>query len=83
MAEDGATNLVYTVTLDKAPIADTTINLTTTGTATSGTDYSGAVATVTISAGDTTATIDVTGIVADSMVEGTEKIGRASCRERV
>ena len=46
-----------------------------TGTATAGgTDYTALSGSVTILAGDTTATIDVTGIVADSLVEGTETV---------
>src|SRR5204862_4107431 len=39
--EDGAANLVYTVTLDHASAFDTTVNYSVGGTATEGTDYTG------------------------------------------
>ena len=56
VSEDGATNLTYTVTRSLNLSSPTVVNITTTGTATAGTDYSGNVATVTIPAGATTAT---------------------------
>ena len=65
-SEDGATNLTYTVTRSLNLTSPTTVNLTTVGTATSGSDYSGAVATVTIPAGATTATVTI-----DPTVDGT------------
>ncbi|MCX7089411.1 MAG: DUF4347 domain-containing protein [Methylococcales bacterium] len=73
VTEDGTPNLVYTVTLDKASTVDTVINLTTTGSATSTTDYSGSVVSVTVLAGQLTGsvTIDPT---ADSTVEVDETV---------
>lgn len=66
VSEDGATNLTYTVTRSLNLTSPTVVNITTTGTATAGTDYTGSVATVTIPAGATTATI-----VIDPTVDGT------------
>ncbi|MBP6176714.1 MAG: sortase, partial [Anaerolineales bacterium] len=71
--EDGATNLVYTVTLDKAPASDITINLTTTGTATTLTDYTGAAASVTILSGQTTGTVTINPTT-DATVEADETV---------
>jgi len=73
VTEDGAANLVYTVTLDKAPLVDTVINLTTTGTATSLTDYTGTVATVTILANQTTGTVTINPTT-DAIVEPDETV---------
>ena len=73
VTEDGVPNLVYTVTLDKAPLVDTTINLTTTGTATTGTDYTGTAATVTILAGQTTGTVTINPTT-DTLVEADETV---------
>ena len=59
--EDGATNLVYTVTLDQAPVVDTVINLSWSGTATAGVDFSGTrPSTITVLAGQTTGSTTVT-----------------------
>lgn len=66
VSEDGATNLTYTVTRSLNLSSPTVVNITTTGTATAGTDYTGSVATVTIPAGATTA-----AIVIDPSVDGT------------
>ena len=55
-------------------VSDTVISYTVAGSATPGDDYAPLSGTVTIPAGSTTATIDVTGIVADSLVEGTELV---------
>lgn len=66
VSEDGATNLVYTVTRSLNLTSSTVVNITTSGTATSGVDYTGGVATVTIPAGATTATITL-----DPSVDGT------------
>lgn len=66
VSEDGATNLTFTVTRSLNLSSPTVVNITTTGTATAGTDYTGSVATVTIPAGATTATI-----VIDPAVDGT------------
>ena len=66
VSEDGATNLTFTVTRSAALAGSTVVNLTTGGTATSGVDYTGGVATVTIPGGATTATV-----VIDPTVDGT------------
>ena len=55
--EDGATNLTYTVTRSATSTSALTVNLTYSGTATSGSDYTGAAATVVIPANATTATL--------------------------
>ena len=73
VSEDGATNLTYTVTRSLNLSSATTVNITTGGTATSGTDYSGGVATVTIPAGATTATITIDPTV-DGTVEADETV---------
>jgi large repetitive protein len=57
--EDGSTQLVYTVSRSVNLASPTTVNITTSGTATSGTDYTGAVTTVIIPAGATSATISI------------------------
>ena len=69
VSEDGATNLTYTVTRSLNLTSPTVVNITTSGTATAGTDYTGNVATVTIPAGSTTATI-----VANPNVDGTVEL---------
>jgi len=71
--EDGATNATFTVTRSLNLSSATTVNLTTTGTATAGTDFSGNVATVTIPAGATTATVTIDPAV-DSVVEPDETV---------
>ena len=73
VSEDGATNLVYTVTRSLNLTSPTVVNITTSGTATSGTDYTGGGATVTIPSGATTATITVNP-TADSTVEVNETV---------
>ncbi|WP_428628099.1 putative Ig domain-containing protein [Sphingopyxis sp.] len=73
VSENGATNLVYTVTRSAASASPLTVNLTTGGTATSGTDYAGGVATVTIPANATTATVTIDP-TADSTVEANETV---------
>ena len=55
--ENGAADLTYTITRSLNLSSPTVVNITTTGTATSGTDYIGGVTTVTIPAGSTTGTI--------------------------
>lgn len=57
VAEDGAPNLVYTVTLSQTPLVATSVNFTVSGTATSGTDYAAVTSPLIISAGSTTGTI--------------------------
>jgi len=73
VSEDGGTNLVYTVTRSLNLSSATVVNLTTSGTADSATDYTGAVATVTIPAGATTATV-VINPTADNVVEANETV---------
>lgn len=73
VSEDGATNLTYTVTRSFNLAAPTTVNITTSGTAISGTDYTGGVATVVIPAGATTATITINPTV-DGTVEADETV---------
>ncbi|MGB5512457.1 MAG: OmpA family protein, partial [Woeseiaceae bacterium] len=64
------------VTQSSTSISDTVVAYTVeaASTATAGADYSALSGTVTIPAGSTSATIDVTGIVADSLVEGDEDV---------
>ena len=66
VSEDGATNLVFTVTRSLNLSSPTVVNIGTFGTATAGVDYTGAPATVTIPAGATTATFTI-----DPTVDGT------------
>ncbi|MBJ7438570.1 MAG: putative Ig domain-containing protein [Sphingopyxis sp.] len=73
VAEDGATNLVYTVTRSAASASALTVNLTTSGSATAGTDYSGGVASVTIAANATTATVTIDP-AADTSIETNETV---------
>lgn len=73
VSEDGATNLTYTVTRSLNLTSPTTVNITTTGTATAGTDYAGNVATIAIPAGATTATIVINPTV-DGTVEPDETV---------
>ena len=73
VSEDGATNLVYTVTRSLNLSSPTVVNITTGGTATSGSDYIGGVATVVIPANATTATITIDPSV-DSNVEANETV---------
>jgi large repetitive protein len=73
VSEDGATNLVYTVTRSLNLSSPTTVNITTTGTAALGSDYSGASSTVTIPANATTATITIDPSV-DGTVEADETV---------
>ena len=71
--EDGAANLVFTVTRSLNLSSPTVVNLTTGGTATSGVDYTGGVSTVTIPSGATTATV-VIDPVPDTVVEPNETV---------
>src|SRR5690606_29890789 len=59
VAESSGDALVFTVTLDQAPAVATTISLTWGGTATEGEDYTGTVTTLTIPAGETSASVQV------------------------
>ena len=71
--EDGATTLSFTVTRSPSLPTATTVNISTGGTATSGLDYTGAVATVVILANATTATITIDP-TPDSTIEPDETV---------
>lgn len=71
--EDSGDTLVFTITLDVAPALDTTLGVAWGGTATEGVDYTGAQATVTIPAGQTTATITISP-TPDTVYEGDETV---------
>lgn len=73
VSEDGTTNLTYTVTRSLNLSSPTVVNITTSGTATSGADYTGGVATVSIPGGATTATITINPTV-DGTVELDETV---------
>lgn len=73
VAEDGGETLVFTITLDVAAAVDTTLDVVWSGTATEGVDYTGSQATVTIPAGQTTATITITP-TPDTVHEGDETV---------
>lgn len=73
VSEDGATNLVYTVTRSLNLSSATLVNLGTTGTATSGVDYTGGVVAVSIPAGATTAIVTINP-TADTTVEANETV---------
>ena len=76
VAEDGATNLVYTVTLDRAASTDTVVNVGWSGSATAGNDFSGSQPlTITILAGQTSGSSSVTiDPTADSVYEPNETV---------
>ncbi len=64
-----------TVDLSAATAQDVTVNYAVTGTATgSGTDYTLANGTLTLSAGSTSGTITIAGIVDDAITEGSESV---------
>ena len=73
VSEDGATNLTYTVTRTLALSSPTVVNIGTGGTAASGVDYTGGVATVSIPAGATSATVTIDPTV-DGTVEADETV---------
>ena len=62
-----------TVTLSQVSDSDTVVSYTVSGTATAGVDYVSLTGTVTIAAGSTTATIDVS-VLDDSILEGAEVV---------
>jgi hypothetical protein len=64
---------VITATLDQSTFEDVVVSLAYTGTATKGVDYTASSSTITVPAGQTTATANVTAL-ADSLVEGNETI---------
>ena len=69
--EDSGTALVYTVTLSQTNSSPTTVNLTRSGTATSGTDYTGAVSSLVVPANASSASFSITP-GADTTVEPDE-----------
>lgn len=71
--EDSGASFTYTVTLSQTSSSATTVNLSRSGTATSGTDYTGAPNSVVVPANATTATFAVTP-VADTTVEANETV---------
>ncbi|MBD7923830.1 putative Ig domain-containing protein [Xanthomonas bonasiae] len=73
VSEDGATNLVYTVTLDQAPVNATSVAFNVGGSATSGTDYAAVSSPLVIAAGQTSGTITINP-TADSTVEPDETV---------
>ncbi|WP_425510807.1 putative Ig domain-containing protein [Xanthomonas hortorum] len=73
VAEDGATNLVYTVTLDQAPVNAVSVAFSIGGSATSGTDYAAVSSPLVIAAGQTSGTITITP-TADATVEADETV---------
>ena len=72
--ESGPVDGQFTVTQSVTSATDTVITYIVAGSATAATDYTALTGTVTVPAAATTATIDVTGIVADALVEGTETV---------
>ena len=73
--EAGPVNGRFTVMQGVISATDTVVTYTVSGTATDGgTDYTSLSGSVTVLAGETTALIDVTGIVQDSLVEGAETV---------
>ncbi|KRA45202.1 putative Ig domain-containing protein [Pseudoxanthomonas sp. Root630] len=73
VSEDGAPNLVYTITLNQAPLSATSVNFTVSGTATSGTDYAAVTSPLVIAAGSTTGTVTVNP-TADATIEADETV---------
>ena len=72
---ESASSAALTVDLSAASSQDVTVDYAVTGTATgSGTDYTLANGTLTISAGSTTGTITIAGIVNDGTAEGNETV---------
>ncbi len=72
--EAGPVDGQFTVTQSATSTTDTVVSYTVAGSATAGTDYSALSGSVTVLAGASTATIDVTGIVADGLIEGSETV---------
>ena len=71
--ENGPVNGSFTVTLSKPSSQATTITYTLAGTAKEGDDYTPVVKTITIPAGQTTATVTIP-VLADDIIEGTENV---------
>ena len=73
--ETGSVNGLFTLTQSATSASDTIVTYAIAGTATNGgSDYTTLSGTVTVLSGASTATIDVTGIIDDALVEGTETI---------
>ncbi|MBN6152033.1 autotransporter domain-containing protein [Xanthomonas sp. AmX2] len=73
VSEDGATNLVYTVTLDQAPVNATSIAFSVGGSATSGSDYAAVSSPLVIAGGQASGTITINPTV-DGTVEPDETV---------
>lgn len=73
VAEDGAANLEYTVTRNVVSASAITVNITASGSAISGSDYSGAVASVIIPANAASATITIDPVT-DAAIEANETV---------
>jgi hypothetical protein len=73
VAEDGAPNLVYTVTLNQAAFSPISVNYTIGGTAANGTDYATIASPLVIPAGNTTGTVTVNP-TADATIEADETV---------
>ncbi len=73
VAEDGAPNLVFTVTLNQASFSAISVNYSIGGTATNGTDYATIASPLVIPAGNTTGTITVNP-TADATIEADETV---------
>ncbi|WP_316801641.1 Calx-beta domain-containing protein [Pedobacter frigidisoli] len=71
--ENGPVSGTFTITLSKPSSTDTQITFSVGGTATEGTDYTAITKTVTIPAGQTTATVAIP-VVTDNIVEGNETV---------
>ncbi|WP_231582729.1 Calx-beta domain-containing protein [Pedobacter sp. BMA] len=71
--ENGPVSGTFTITLSKPSSTDTQITFSVGGTATEGTDYTAITKTVTIPAGQTTATVTIP-VVTDNIVEGNETV---------
>ncbi|KAG1702824.1 hypothetical protein GQR58_004314 [Nymphon striatum] len=71
--QEPGTDGLFTVTQASAGVTDTVLSYTVSGTATAGTDYTALSGSVTIAAGDTTATISVP-VIDDLEVEGDETV---------
>ena len=72
-AAEPSTQGAFTVSLSNTSATDTVIAYNVSGSATSGTDYTALSGTVTVTAGQTTATISVP-VIDDSLVEGNETV---------
>jgi large repetitive protein len=73
VAEDGAPNLVYTITFDQAAFNPVSVNYAVGGTATAGTDFAAITSPFIINTGNTTGTITVNP-TADATIEADETV---------